>query len=230
MLRTRCAATSDASRTASSDAGGLLGAGRWEGTDFTRPTGPVTSTEFLGRLAYAVELAPPSHKPAPLHLVVDAATGIVLRSTNGHFGFVEEWTRVEIGVELADDLFVWDGPATPAPIRAERDAEHEADMAGRRGWLDARGLAELAIPAEPELVLNAWDDASGAFFVSLEFGSSGALVRRPQSTEPWPQVDTMRYAHSYRWRDRQWDWCLAGDFAVSDEQLALLKVRLATTT
>ncbi len=51
---------------------------RWEGDDFTHPTGPARLTTMLGRAAWTVELAPPSHKPFPLTLVVDAATGIVL--------------------------------------------------------------------------------------------------------------------------------------------------------
>jgi hypothetical protein len=203
---------------------------RWDGTDFTRPTGPVTSTQFLGRAAYAVELAPPSHKPAPLQLVVDAATGLVLRSSNRHFGTVTEWTDVEIGAELADELFYWDGPAVPAPSRAERDAEHEHDMAQRRRWLDARGIADLPIPLEPTLLLNQWDDDTGACHVTLETDGHGSLIRRPCSADRWTEAEHLGWQHVYRWSDERWDWCLAGDFVISDEQLSLLKVRLATTT
>lgn len=206
---------------------------RWDGTDFTRPTGPVTATEFLSRPAYAVELAPPSHKPAPIQLVVDAASGRLLRVANEHFRTVAEWLSVEIGVELPDDVFVWDGPAQIRSWDDERDervAEHEADMARRRAWLDARGIARLPLPAEPELLLNEWDDASGAFFLTIRLRAHGALARRPRSDEPWPQVETMNMENMRRWNDSRWDWCLAGSFPVDEELLALLRVRLAETT
>lgn len=203
---------------------------RWDGTDFTRPTGPIAATEFLGRPAYAVELAPPSHKPAPIQLVVDAGTERVLREANAAFGSVTEWVDVEFGADLPDALFRWDGPAIPAATREEQDAEHDADLAARRAWLAARGVADLPIAAEPELQLNAWDDGSGAFHVSLDATVSGSLVRRPHSSEPWDEADDMGWETSYRWSDERWDWCLAGTFTISGEQLELLKVRLATTT
>jgi hypothetical protein len=161
---------------------------------------------------------------------VDAAMGRVLRSANEHFGSVTEWVSLEVGVELPDDVFTWHGPFVDAPTHEEQEAEQKADMAQRRVWLDARGVADLPIPAEPELHLNDWDDASGAFFVTIRLNAHGALVRRPRSDEPWPQVDQMRHEHAYRWSDPRWDWCIAGEFEISDEQLALLKVRLATTT
>jgi hypothetical protein len=203
---------------------------RWDGTDFTRPTGPVTATEFLGRPAYAVELAPPAHKPAPLQLVVDAATGIVLRHSNEAFGTLTEWQSVEIGAELPDELFVWDGPAVRAQTHADLEARREEDMAQRRAWLDARGVAQLPIALEPELLLNTWDDLTGAFVVTLDLHTGGSLVRRPRSDEAWDQVAGMRWEYTHRWSDERWDWCLAGNFVISDEQLALLRVRLATTT
>lgn len=206
---------------------------RWDGTDFTRPTGAVSATDFLGRPAYAVELAAPSHKPAPIQLVVDAVSGRVLRVANEYFGTVEEWVSVEIGGDLPDALFEWDGPArtrTWEDERADHAAEHEADLAWRREWLDARGVAELPIPAEPELQLNDWDDATGAFFVTITLDADGALVRRPRSDDPWPDVEAMHREHVYRWHDTRWDWCLAGGFVIGAEQLALLKVRLASTT
>jgi len=50
---------------------------RWEGDDFTSLTGPIQPVEFLGRPAWEFELAPPSHKPFPLQLIVDAESGFV---------------------------------------------------------------------------------------------------------------------------------------------------------
>jgi hypothetical protein len=66
---------------------------RWEGDDFTHPTGAVSPTTMLGRAAWSVELAPPAHKPFPLTLVVDAETGIVLQERNDGFGSVTEWVE-----------------------------------------------------------------------------------------------------------------------------------------
>jgi hypothetical protein len=80
------------------------------GDDFTRPTGPVTATTFLGRAAWAVELAPPKHKPYPIQLVIDAETGRVLQQRNDGFGSVDEWVELAVG-ERAD---------RPAPLRMGR--------------------------------------------------------------------------------------------------------------
>src|SRR3954471_22476248 len=52
---------------------------QWLGDDFTRPTGPPTATVFLGRDAWAIELAPPDRKPHPIQLVIDAETGMRLQ-------------------------------------------------------------------------------------------------------------------------------------------------------
>jgi hypothetical protein len=61
---------------------------RWQGDDFTIPTGPEAAVTFLGRPAWEVELAPPPHKPYPLKIVIDAETGLVLRQANDAFRHV----------------------------------------------------------------------------------------------------------------------------------------------
>ncbi|HTC68293.1 MAG TPA: hypothetical protein VK662_01895, partial [Acidothermaceae bacterium] len=127
---------------------------RWEGDDFTHPTGPVRATTMLGRAAWSVELAPPSHKPFPLTLVVDAETGIVLQERNDGFGSVTEWVELSFGAELSDDIFAWTGE-TLEPQNGR--AEHEREMASRRGWLAAQGIGDLSWPAETELILHNWD-------------------------------------------------------------------------
>src|SRR3954471_4854532 len=66
------------------------GMDEWRDDDFTRPTGPPTETRFLGRDAWQVELGPPSHKPFPLTLIIDAATGLVLHQRNN--GFRSVWS------------------------------------------------------------------------------------------------------------------------------------------
>lgn len=102
------------------------------GTDFTQPTGPVSATTFLDRSAWTVELAPPSHKPHPLQLVVDAETGIVLQQRNDGFESIDEWTESVVGEVFDDALFHWSGEVRSSRDGAERMREHEADMAERR--------------------------------------------------------------------------------------------------
>ncbi len=202
---------------------------RWDGTDFTRPTGPVTSTTFLGRDCWLVELAPPRHKPYPIQVSVDAATGLVLRSANREFGSVTEFTEVEIGADLPDELFVWDGPARSrvgVPRRAGR--ESRARPAARRAWLDAHGIV-LELPVAPDVVLHEWSDDTGAF------GASFSAQRRGHARAPRRRCRcrcraTLNYPHVYRWTDSRWDWALATTRPIADEQLALVKVQLGKST
>ncbi len=99
------------------------------GDDFTRPTGPVGTTTFLGRQAYTVELAPPAHKPFPIQLVVDSETGLVLQQRNDGFGSVDEWAEVELGEQLDEQLFRWQGPS-----RSEADERPSTNGSGRPTW------------------------------------------------------------------------------------------------
>ena len=213
------------------DVGGLRPSWeRWTGTDFTRPTGPVTETEFLGRPAWVVELAPPSHKPFPLQLVVDAATGLLLRKSNRDFGTVEEWVEFELDPELPDALFVWDGAAEPVPSRADFDAEHEAEQARRSAWLAQRQLATLRVPVECDVALHDWDDESGSLYADIYTSVSATLIRRRHSDAPWPEPESTNYAYSWRWSDGTWDWFFATDIPLTEPDLATIKARLATST
>lgn len=196
---------------------------RWDGTDFTRPAGPVEPTEFLGRPAWQVELAPPAHKPYPIQLTVDAATGLVLRNANRDFGRVSEWTELEIGVDLPDELFVWDGPAKPP---RDHEAEHEAEMAERQAWLDAHGIV-LDVPLRVTPMLHDWNDETGAFQLSFDERADGSLVRQPLDE---PSGEALNYPYMYRWTDSRWAWALGVDEPIADEQLTLLKVQLAKST
>ena len=200
---------------------------RWDGTDFTRPTGPAEAVEFLGRRAWAVELAPPSHKPYPMQMIVDAATGLVLRQANAGFGTYTEFVSLQLGVELPDELFVWDGPAHPPE---DREAEHERDMANRRAWLAGRGISALPLAFIPDLMPNEWDDDTGAFHVSFSTNVYGSRARRPRSAEPWPELESQSWEHHYRWSDERWDWFVGCMIELGTEQLAVLQAGLANST
>jgi hypothetical protein len=214
------------------DVGGARGSWeRWDGSDFTRPADTVEPTTFLGRSAWTVELAPPSHKPHPLRITVDAETGMILRKWNEGFGSGEEWTEVSFGVDLADVLFTWDGPAiTHETLRAERDAEHERDMAQRSQWLVERGFVDLPLLAHGRLQLHDWDDEAGTLYASVNFDGFGTLIRRAASSTPWEEPGTANAPHRYRWTDARWDWFYASDTELSADQLAALKAALSRTT
>ena len=192
----------------------------WSGDDFTQPTAPPSATRFLDRDAWQVELRPPSHKPFPLALIVDAATGLVLQQRNDGFHSVSEWEEVEFDVALPDELFVWDGESQPPP---DHRAEHEADMARRRAWLQHNGIGEMRLPLPVELMLYEQGD-DGGFHASLRAGVNGSLARRPHSDEPWDLH--MNWPHMHRWTSAGWDWWLGTDEALSEDVLNSIKVQL----
>lgn len=195
---------------------------RWEGTDFTRPTGPVTPTELLGRPAWAVELAPPAHKPYPLTLVVDAETGIVLQERNDGFGSVVEWTEILFGAQLPDELFEWDGDVLAPPDHA---AQHEREMATRREWLAAHGVGLPTLAVTPKLDLHTWDDDTGAFEASMYWQLSTSVLRRPRSESDW-ETNT-NWPHNYRWTDADFDWFVGSAAELSPAQVDSLRTQLA---
>jgi hypothetical protein len=78
---------------------------RWEADDFTAQTADEVPVTFLGRRGWAVELAPPKHKPFAMQIVIDAATGLLLREGNDAFGTFHEWTELDTTAELPDELF-----------------------------------------------------------------------------------------------------------------------------
>lgn len=193
----------------------------WDGDDFTHPTGPPTATRFLGRDAWQVELRPPPHKPFPLTLIVDAATGLVLQQRNDGFHSVVEWEELEFDVALPDQLFTWDGDSRPPP---DHRAEHEADMARRREWLERHGIGGLRLELPVELLLHEQGD-DGGFHASLRAGVEGSLARRPHRDEAWDLF--MNWPHMHRWTADGWDWWLGTDSPLSEELLAEIQARLS---
>jgi hypothetical protein len=199
------------------------------GGDFTRPTGPVGSTTFLGRAAWTVELAPPQHKPCPIQLVVDAQTGLVLQQRNDGFGSIDEWVEFVVGEPLDPELFTWSGPARDdADERAARWAEHERDLANRREWFETHVAAlSLRVELGLDVLLHEWDDTTGAFHASLG-GNVGTLTRRPRSDEPW---DLGSSNNQHRWSEEGWDWVLTQyDGQIDAAGLAALRRQLSART
>lgn len=178
------------------------------GNDFTRPTGAIGSTSFLGRPAWTVELAPPAGKPYPMQLVVDAATGLVLQRRNDGFGSVDEWVEFVVGEQFDPSLFVWTGPSrSEAELQRARNVEHEADLARRRLWVAENVSSQpLRFDVEADVQLHEWDAETGSFIASFADGQ-GSLARRRKSDEPWDLSGTWPVEH--QWSDDRWDWALS---------------------
>ncbi len=201
---------------------------RWRGNDFTTPTGPAARTTYLGREAWQVEIAPPPHKPAPATLVIDAATGQQLRWGNEEFGDVFRWTAIDYGVELADELFTWDGPfgfaygdpeELPDDIRAmvERsDAEREQ----RARALRVPSMT-IQVTAEPEMS-DVGDD--GSFHAMFDFAGYVNVERRPHASTQWEDEDDREHS---TWTAGGWDWRVRLSDDIDPSQLAAIRAQLA---
>jgi hypothetical protein len=89
--------------------------------DFCTAAGPARAVAVAGRPGWQVELVPPRRKPHPLILVVDDATGILLRMSGGPGGdaFVVEMTELSTDVEVDDASFRWTGQYVDAAVVAE---------------------------------------------------------------------------------------------------------------
>lgn len=200
----------------------------WVGDDFTKPTGPIGTTVFLGRAAWTVELAPPSHKPSPIQIVVDRETGLWLQSRNDDAGVADEWVELEVGGAFEDSLFTYSGPVRSAEEERRRQREnHERDEERKRDWFRANVSGEpLLVDVRADLsvrYVHTLDVDTGAFEASLGEGHaiSGFLTRRPRSAEPW----SLRIAEPvHRWSTRDFDWALAvHGIDLADGELARLR-------
>ncbi|NKR57768.1 hypothetical protein GS485_08510 [Rhodococcus hoagii] len=200
----------------------------WIGDDFTRPTGPIDTTVFLGREAWTLDLAPPPHKPFPIRIVVDRETGLLLQSRNDGAGVVDEWVEFEVGGTFDDRLFTYAGPVRSAEERQRQmRAEHEADANRRRNWFRANvSGVPMVVDVRADLsvqYLHTLDERTGAFEATLgsDRAVSGFLTRRPRSDEPW----MLRIAEPvHRWSTRSFDWALAvHGVELADGELARLQ-------
>jgi len=207
----------------------------WVGDDYTRPTGPLTTTTYLSRPAWQFELAPPpqSRSPRtahPMRMVVDQQTGLVLEQRIDAVGSAERWSQFFIGEVFDEALFTWDGPAESVAAEARRQrAADRALRAERRRWFDTHVTAEplnAAVTADLDLqYLHTFDSGTGAFEARLgRRGITASLARRPRSTEVWE----LQWAGPvHRWSTSRFDWALAvHDVELTAEGLAELQARL----
>lgn len=180
----------------------------WRGADFTTPTGPAIAVTFLGREAWEVELAPPEHKPSALVLTIDATNGMVYEQRSVEFGVLNRWTEITDVESHADELFEWDGEVVwyEAFTHVMTDEEVEREDSERAAWMAEHGVSSVSVTEVVRLFPHQSDD-SGAFFASYSLDGHGVVARRQRSDEEW-DLD-MDYAHSERWSDDEWDWCVA---------------------
>jgi hypothetical protein len=202
---------------------------RWRGDDFTTPTGPARPTSYLGRDAWEIELAPPPHKPAPIILTMDAATGMRMRWHSGRFGDVFRWTDIDHGVMHAEELFDWTGDYawaatfdddTPDDLREviERDRHERAEQLAALRMPDL----QVELTAHPELGVVE-DDGSAHLSYDLE----GFIVveRRPHSDAPWDHG--VFPGESIEWSEGDVDWYVRVLDGVGSDQLAVIRAQLA---
>lgn len=204
------------------------GVNSFAGGGFSRPTGPVGTTTFLGRPAYTVELAPPSHQPFPIQLVVDAETGLVLQQRNDGLDSADEWVEIAVGEPLDDEVFRWQGPSiSRAEEEAEDERRHRVDLAERVDWFQAN-VAALPLRVELDLSVHVHvHQPDGSFEASIGERHLGMLARRPSSDADW-QLRWDKVQH--RWSADGWDWALSwhGD-PLTDAGLDSIKQALSRT-
>lgn len=194
----------------------------WRGDDFTKPAGPPRATQYLGRDAWEIELAPPRHKPSPYVMTVDAVNGMVLEEHSVMFGPLSRWLELDEQESLPEELFVWGGDFfqgfggsyedLPEEIRDQIDAEN----ADRQKTLERLAIAPISIGLTATPDLHEWDD-DGSFYASFDLSGMVILMRRPHSDEPWERE--MRMPGLIEWGDGTWDWMLRSTEEVSAEQL-----------
>ena len=192
-------------------------ANEWTGSDFTRPTDrPIREIDFLGRPCWEVELAPPSHKPAPIQLVVDVATGTVLEQRNDAFATRVSYIEFAVVDPPSTDFFQWDGPATSieerdALMRAERDRATQKGVEWFREHVSAEKLQiPVSIELEVQDVRQYTEDGSFEATVgSPRSGIRGILARRPRGSESWPlRWENAEHLPATRWSTPDYDWAL----------------------
>ncbi|MFE4502458.1 hypothetical protein ACFRFQ_21625 [Rhodococcus sp. NPDC056743] len=184
----------------------------WVGNHHSRPTGPVTDVEFLGRRCWSVDLVPRESRYLPkpsLRLVVDAETGAVLAQHSGDGIDGAAYADLTVGEGLDLSLFAWDGPVVT-------DAESRI-LAGRGGppvppaqesmsWFREEITAEpIRVPLLTDLTprfVHSIEPESGAFAAELG-DKAGWIARRPRSSEPWK---TQTYEYQIAWSTEDFDW------------------------
>ncbi|MGV0867851.1 hypothetical protein [Corynebacterium kalidii] len=142
----------------------------WQGSDFTRPEITVAAEVFQGRDCWTVQLKAPSGKTGPLRIWVDRDSGYQLGQVNESpqaEGHGQWFVSPEIGGELDDALFLWDGPTVAPEERRQRAAGRpKPSEESRMRWfrenvLDTRLTASATLDLVPDQMREQDDEVVG---------------------------------------------------------------------
>ncbi|MDH6285893.1 hypothetical protein M2275_000792 [Rhodococcus opacus] len=195
----------------------------WSGDDFTTPTGPVEETEFADRECWTVELAPPPHKPYPLRIWVDTASGQMLGYRSEHAGQGAQFVDLVVGEDFDDGLFGWDGPVyTPEEYQRRLKDQHLTVQREHAAWFsEAVTASPIGTRVPVDFTPDSFpfrDPETGAFDA---FNRDTLLSRRPRSEDGWtPNWGPLHYV----WSTPDWDWAAGGiNLDLDDEAIRLLQ-------
>jgi hypothetical protein len=184
---------------------------------FPTPNGPGKPVEVAGRSAweFAFLSVKRDRKPYPLRVTVDEATGTVLRQAMPEASYLVEVVEFTPDAELPEDIFTWDGPVSTRHNHQRAEHErinrwlNETDLATPHWW--PRGLGYHGGDGDPD---------TGAYRILLEVPGYPELSRWPADT-PMPARWDSRHQqrHVHRWRDDHWEWALAVDEPLTEEDL-----------
>lgn len=195
--------------------------------DFGQPLGPFVEVEHLGRPAWSFAFWPPRSKPAPMHVVVDAAAGLVLHQHFADPARYVEWVELDEVEAQPAELFAWSGPVqTEAELRVEQEIADAKDLAGRTRWFqDHVTTVPLSLRGPIDVLVNQFS-ADGRFYASLRGPFDGGLTRRPRAGTRW-RTGMSKVDHG--WTDERWDWALSvWDDSLTADELATLQRQLGT--
>ena len=183
-----------------------------ERNDFSRPVGPGRPAQIGGRVGWRFVLAPPPHKPAPLEVVLDDQTGVVLEYRSQGADYWETLTSFEVDVPIDEDRFTWTGEVDTEWNDERQAAEDRSRAVSDHPWPSPRWWP-TGMPLD---VLDG--DVDEGWFIGWLGDSSGRVLARwrPDSAVPRRlagRIHELPFEH--RWQRDGWDWLLA-----TDEQLA----------
>jgi hypothetical protein len=192
--------------------------------DLSVPMGPATAVTMAGRPAWEFVLAPPPHKPHPLHVAFDDETGVVLRMAVPELGFFIEITKLTVDVPIDAQTFSWTGPVGTDRYdelvghRRVRQWLTQERIPVPHWWPD--GLAYSPASGDPE---------TGALSVELLAPGYPSLARWPAGGAPPPywqlRIDGR---HVHEWSDGTWQWALAVATPLAEDDLARVIASIPT--
>lgn len=183
--------------------------------DFSTPTAGPVEVKVAGRQAWEFTVAPPPHKPSPLRLACDDETGAVVRMTSPVTGARLEMVDFHPNVDIAAERFPWTGT-----VRTDWAEQIQQEFRGEQWLRQHRPPVPRWWPGGVNHVPLYADPDTGAFTIELEVPGSPTLARTPRdgAVPDWCGRDNGRHIH--QWSDETWDWALAANEPLAEDELA----------